>query len=110
MNLILKKILVLIFIAGVVCVNSSWAAMGVRTELVSGTIKKINNESVTLNDKKTYYALPVDLLSDLTEGQSVTLRYAEDAEGRMEFFEYALGINSLKDIPINRPKIDRNKY
>lgn len=78
----------------------SWAALMVTQEVVSGHIVEINaDHSVRLDDGNTYYPSREGLVINLQRGEPVTLRYYVEGKTKNVFFEYAGGLNSLKQNP-----------
>jgi len=77
----------------------SWSVVAVQTEVVSGNIaQKYDDHSVKLDNGKIYYPSRNGLVVDVPVGESVTLRIVEETDKKV-FFEYAPGLNSLKEIP-----------
>ena len=78
----------------------SWAAVAIQTERVSGIIvAKAADQTIRLDNGQTYQPARPELAPGVPVGQPITLRdYVEGGE-RNVFFEYAPGVNSLKEIP-----------
>jgi hypothetical protein len=75
----------------------SSARLAVQSEVVSGSIThKYDDHSVALDNGKTYQPSREGLIIDLSVGDSVTLRIIEETDKNV-FFEFAPGVNSLKE-------------
>lgn len=78
----------------------SWAAVAMQTERVSGTIvAKGTDQTIRLDNGQTYRPARQELAPEVAVGQPITLRYYVEGGERNVFFEYAPGVNSLKEIP-----------
>jgi len=87
---------------------TSWAVVAIQTEVVSGHIaQKYDDHSVKLDNGKVYHPPQQGLVVDVAVAEAVTLRFVEEAEKNV-FFEYAPGLNSLKEIPSASIKKDNN--
>ena len=78
---------------------TSWARLVIETEVVSGSItRKYADHSVALDNGKKYQPSRKGLSIDLPVGKTVTLRVVKEA-GKNIFFDFAPGLNSLKELP-----------
>lgn len=78
---------------------AGWAALVVKSDVVSGNVVKINEDhSIVINNGKTYHPSRKSLEIDVAVGQPISLRYIVEDIDRYVFFEYALGLNTLKKI------------
>jgi hypothetical protein len=87
----------------------SWARLVVKTGVVSGNIAQIyGNHAVKLDNGKTYQPSREGLSIDLPVGEPVTLRIVEETDKNI-FFEFAPGLNSLKELVPVSPKQDNSQ-
>jgi hypothetical protein len=87
----------------------SWAVLVVQTEVVSGNIaQKYEDRSVKLDNEKVYQPSREGVSIDLPVGSPVTLRYVVENSGKNIFFEFAPGLNSLKQLEPVLPKKDNS--
>lgn len=86
----------------------SWALLTVQTVVVSGNITHVyDDRSVKLDNGKVYQPSRKELVLNLSVGEPVTLRYMVE-ESKNVFFEFAPGMNSLKEIKTVRPEEDNS--
>lgn len=111
MALILKRSILLFFFLGIFSSNlplNTWAAVAVQAELASGTISQINaDHSITLDNGKRYFPSRTELLQNLAEGKTVTIRYIAEEGGKNIFFECVFGLNALEN-KTDRTSAQRN--
>ena len=87
----------------------SWAALTVKTEVVSGNIVRQDaDHSVWLDNGKVYSPSRKGLVIELPVTMPVTLRYYTDVENKNIFFEFAPGLGSLQAITPVLPTKDNN--
>ena len=80
--------------------STTWAAIAIQTEVVSGMIVKVGSDhSVRLDNGKIYHPSRPELKIDSQAGQPITLRYTAVKGEKNIFFEYAPGLNSLQKKP-----------
>ena len=108
MRLTIKKsIAIYLFFWAISCLlpAMSWAALAVKTEVVSGKIVQNNaDRSVWLDNGNIYHPRREGLVINLKVGDPVTLRYVTEPGNINVFFEFSPGLNSLKDIPLPPPR------
>ena len=108
MRLTIKKsISIYMFFLTISCLfpAMSWAALAVKTEVVSGKIVQNNaDRSVWLDNGNIYHPRREGLAINLKVGEPVTLRYVIEPDNKNVFFEFAPGLNSLKEIPLPPPR------
>lgn len=96
-----KSALVSLFIWMAFCLYpaTSWPALAVKTEVISGIIvQKLANNAVELDNGKIYQPSREGLVVNLQEGEPVSLRYYIEDSVVNVFFEFAPGLNSLKNL------------
>lgn len=97
----MKKILLYGFCIWMTCIHIpslSLAALVVESEVVSGNIaQKYVDRSIKLDNGGIYHPSREELVIDLPAGSPVTLRYYVDGSERNIFFEFAPGLDSLKN-------------
>lgn len=108
MRLTIKKsTTIYLFLLAILCLlpAMNWAAVAVKTEVVSGKIVKNNaDHSVWLDNGNIYHPRREGLAINLKVGEPVTLRYVTEPGNKNVFFEFAPGLNSLKEIPLPPPR------
>jgi hypothetical protein len=83
------------------------AAVAVQVETVSGIIvTKAADRSIRLGNGQTYHPSRQGLAPEVAVGQPITLRYYVEGGERNVYFEYAPGVNSLKELPPARSTQD----
>jgi len=83
----------------------SWAAVAIKTEVISGNLVQNNTDhSVRLDDGNLYFPSREGLIIDVQIGKPVTLRYIVETGNKKVFFEYAPGLNSLTEIALPAPR------
>ena len=91
--------LVLALCAGLFAVEGR-AAVAVQAQTVSGIIvARAADQAIRLDNGQTYHPSRQELAPKVAVGQPITLRYYVEGGERTVFFEYAPGVNSLKEIP-----------
>lgn len=94
-----KIVLVYVCFSMISCLlaTMSFARLAVQSEVVSGSIThKYDDHSVTLDNGETYQPSREGLIIDLSVGETVTLRIIKKTDKNV-FFEFAPGLNSLKE-------------
>ncbi len=95
-----KTILFYLFLGAIFSILPvmSWSMLVVQTEVVSGNISnKFADHSIKLDNEKIYRPSRKGLVLDLPVGEPVTLRYMVE-DSKNVFFEFAPGLNSLKEL------------
>ena len=88
----------------------SEAAVAVQTEIVSGTISHIfDNQSIELDNGLTYHPSRQGLVTNVSEGSPITLRYVTQDDEKNIFFEFALGLHSLEKLDLPESNRDNSK-
>ena len=96
---ILACLMVLALCAGLFAVEGR-AAVAVQVETVSGVIvARAADQAIRLDNGKTYHPSRQELAPGVAVGQPITLRYFVEGGEKNVYFEYAPGVNSLKEIP-----------
>lgn len=107
MRTVMKKILLKYLACFILCLLPcvSGAVLVAQTELVSGKIVQINDDSsVSLDNGSIYRPSREGLKVELRPGETVTLRYLIETSGEKVFFEYAPGMDSLTPLAPYSPK------
>ena len=103
---ILACLMMLAVCAGLFAVEGR-AAVAVQVETVSGIIvAKAADRAIRLDNGQTYQPARPDLAPGVAVGQPITLRYYIEGGERNVFFEFAPGLNSLKELPPAKPPED----
>ena len=106
METIKNSVFVLICFWMLSCLSPAvgWAALAVKSDVVSGNVVRINEDhSIVINNEKTYHPSRKSIEIDVAVGQPISLRYIVEEGDRYVFFEYAPGLNTLKNIPAPTP-------
>ena len=107
---ILACLMMLAVCAGLFAVEGR-AAVAVQVETVSGIIvSRAADQAIRLDNGQTYHPSRQELAPGVAIGQPITLRYYIEGGEKNVYFEYAPGVNSLKELPpVTAPEDDGPK-
>ncbi|MBP7517244.1 MAG: hypothetical protein KA768_05375 [Desulfobulbus sp.] len=107
---ILACLMVLAVCAGLLPAEGR-AAVAVQAETVSGIIvARATDQAIRLDNGQTYHPSRQELAPGVAIGQPITLRYFVEGGEKNVYFEYAPGVNSLKELPpVTAPEDDGPK-
>ena len=107
---ILACLMMLAVCAGLFAVEGR-AAVAVQVETVSGIIvSRAADQAIRLDNGQTYHPSRQELAPGVAIGQPITLRYFVEGGEKNVYFEYAPGVNSLKELPpVTAPEDDGPK-
>jgi len=83
---------------------ANMAAVAVQSEIASGHVVKVSQDySIEIDNGKVYHPSREELKINVAVGDPVSLKYVVQDADKNVYFEYAPGLNTLKNSPEPAP-------